>query len=102
MPFTTKLDFSNNRQVKQHVETITVLSGATSFGVPFSALTSGPDLLTSGVTESFLGVTSTFSGNSGTTIYSWYDSRMQLGASALSALTPSNSGITQNTGDIYN
>lgn len=101
MPFITKLDFSDNRQVKQHVETRTVLSGATSFGVPFSALTSGPNLLTSGITQTYLNVGSSFSGNSGTTIYTWYDSRMQLGASSLSALTPSNSGITQNTDQVY-
>ena len=28
MAFTTKLDFSNNRQVKQDIETLTVLSGS--------------------------------------------------------------------------
>jgi len=101
MPFTTKLDFSNNRQVKQYPETLTVLSGATSFGVPFSALTIGPDLVTSAITETFNGIVSTFSGNSGTTIYNWYDSRMLLGESQLSALTSSNSATTQNTGIIF-
>ena len=101
MPFITKLDYSDNRQIKQHIETLTVLSGATSFGVTFNELPTGPNLLTSGITESFVSVGSTFSGNSGTTIYTWYDSRMELGASTLSALTPSNSGITQNTGQVY-
>ena len=101
MPFITKLDFSNNRQAKQDPRTITVLSGATSFGVPFSALTSGPNLLTTGITETYNNVVSTFSGNSGTTNYSWYDSRMSLAESTLSALTPSNSATTQNTGQVY-
>jgi len=101
MPFLTKLDFSSNRQVKQHKETITVLSGGTSFGVPFSALTTGPNLLTSGISQTYSLITSSFSGNSGTTNYSWYDSRMSLGANTLSALTPSNSATTQNTGQVY-
>jgi hypothetical protein len=101
MPFTTKLDFSNNRQVKQRLETIQVLSGATSFGVTFSALPTGPDLSTSGVTQAIYIIPSTFSGNSGTTNYSWYDSRMTLGESSLSAITPSNSATTQNTGSWY-
>ena len=101
MAFKTKLDFSDNRQVKQHVETLTILSGATSFGVPFSALTAGPDLLTSGITETYYLIPSSFSGNNTTTIYSWYDSRMSLGESNLSAITPSISATTQNTGQVY-
>ena len=101
MAFRTKIDFSSNRQVKQHAETFTNLSGGTSFGITFSALTTGPDLSTSGVSESYTSIGSTFSGNSATTIYTWYDPRMQLGVSALSALTPLNSAITQNTGAIY-
>ena len=101
MPFLTKLDFSNNRQVKQHTETITILSGETSFGVPFSALTSGPNLLTTGFSQSYNSIASTFSGNSGTTVFTWYDNRMSLGATYLSAITPSNSATTQNTGQVY-
>jgi len=101
MTFRTKLDFSSNRQVKQHEATITILSGGTSFGLTFSALTSGPDLTTSGVSETYTSVASTFSGNTGTTNYTWYDTRMSLGASYLSAITPSNSATTQNTGKIY-
>jgi hypothetical protein len=101
MPFITKLDFSDNRQVKQRIETIQNLSGATTFGIPFSALPTGPDLTTTGFSETYLTIASTFSGNSGTTIYSWYDSRMELGVSVLSAITPSNSATTQNTGQVY-
>ena len=95
MPFITKIDFSSNRQVKQHVDTMTYLSGGTTFGLPFNQLPSGPDLTTTGVTYSATNIVSTFSGNSATTIYTWYDSRMQLAANTLSALTPSNSATTQ-------
>ena len=63
MEFRTKLDFSSNRQVKQYPETTTVLSGGTNFGMPFSALTTGSDLTTSGVSTTINGVVSTFSGN---------------------------------------
>jgi hypothetical protein len=104
MAFRTKLDFSSNRQVKQHEKTITALSGGTSFGLPYGAMTSGPDLNTSAVTQtisSLLGNTSTFSGNGTTTNFTWFDSRMDLGSSSLSAITPSNSATTQNTGVIF-
>jgi hypothetical protein len=101
MEYRTKLDFSSNRQVKQFPETITVLSGATSFGIPFSALTVGPDPSTSGVSSTQLNPVSTFSGNSGTSVYTWFDTIMSLGESALSAWTGTNSGLTQNTGNIF-
>ncbi len=101
MAFRTKIDFSSNRQVKQHEQTFTSLSGGTSFGLTFSALTTGPNLNTTAVTETQTFGVSTFSGNSGNTIYTWYDPRMELGASSLSALTPLNTGITQNTGEVY-
>jgi hypothetical protein len=101
MSFRTKLDFSDNRQVKQRIETIQNLSGATTFGVTFSALPTGPDLTTSAITLTTLGVASTFSGNPTTTIFTWYDSNMGLADSVLSAITPSNSATTQNTGAIF-
>ena len=102
MDFITKLDFSSNRQVKQYPETNIHLSGTTTFGVPFNSLVSGPDLVTSGITSFITGGTSTFSGNTGTTVYTqWQNSAMQLGYSALSAITPLNSGVTQNTGVIF-
>ena len=107
MDFITKLDFSSNRQIKQYPETNTHLSGGTTFGLPFSSLISGPDLTTSGETINYstyihnFGAISTFSGNSGTTVYTWFDSGMQMGNSVLSAITPSNSAITQNTGVIF-
>jgi len=102
MEFRTKLDFSTNRQVKQYPETSTHLSGSTVFGMPFNTLVTGPDLTTSAITTTYGGGNiSTFSGNSGTTIYTWYDSGMQLAYSTLSAITPSNSAVTQNTGVVF-
>lgn len=101
MEFRTKLDFSSNRQIKQYPETNTVLSGATSFGVPFSALTSGPDLTTSAITTTITGVTSTFSGNSGTTVYSWGNASMIIAYDSLSPWTTINSGTTQFAGPSF-
>ena len=101
MSFRTKLDFSDNRQVKQHIKTKTVLSGATSFGVPYLDLPSGPDFSTSSITQTITSITSTFSGNSTTTNYTWYDSRMSLANNVLSAITPTTSAYTQNTGQVY-
>lgn len=95
MAFRTKLDYSDNRQIKQRERTFTELSGGTTFGVPFSALTSGADVITSEITEDYYSVTSTFSGNSATTVFNWYDSRMELLAGQVTALTPSNSATTQ-------
>lgn len=101
MPFITKLDFSDNRQVKQNIETNTVLSGGTTFGTPFSMLPTGPDPQISAVTSTSNGLVSTFSGNSATTVYSWYTPIMGLANAVLSAWTPSNSATTQNTGNLF-
>lgn len=101
MPFITKLDFSNNRQVKQYPDTVTALSGATVFGLPFAQLPVGPNLNTVITASTLYNLTSTFSGNSGTTVYSWADPRMYLGTSVLSALTPTISAATQYTGQIF-
>jgi hypothetical protein len=101
MPFITKLDFSDNRQVKQNIETNTVLSGGTTFGTPFSMLPTGPDPQISAVTSTSNGLVSTFSGNSATTVYSWYTPIMGLADAVLSAWTPSNSATTQNTGNLF-
>lgn len=101
MPFTTKIDYSSNRQINQRTNNITVLSGGTSFGVTFSALTSGPDLTTSGITSSYSNLISSFSGNSGTTNYTWVDSRMSIANSKFSAITPTTSAYTQNSGSVY-
>ena len=95
MAFRTKLDYSDNRQIKQFEKSHTVLSGGTSFGLTFSALTSGPNLETSGDTETYTTLASTFSGNGTTTIYNWYDPIMAIGEPYLSAITPSLSATTQ-------
>jgi hypothetical protein len=100
MEFRTKLDFSS-RQVKQNERTFANISGGTTFGVTFSALTTGPDLTTSGVTSSATSVVSTFSGNTGTTVFTWYDSRMNLANAYISAITNTTSGLTQTTGQVY-
>lgn len=100
MAFRTKLDFSSNRQVKQHEKTITVLSGGTSFGLTYSAMTSGPDSTSSAITETiavFTGSTSTFSGNNTTTNFTWFDSRMSLADSVFSAITSATTATTQYT-----
>jgi hypothetical protein len=101
MAFRTKLDFSNNRQVKQFEQTKTVLSGGTSFGLTFSALTTGPNPTTTGETNNFTFVASTFSGNSATTVYNWYDAGMSLAEPYFSALTPSISSITQTVNSVF-
>jgi len=95
MAFTTKLDYSNNRQIKQHIETFTLLSGGTVFGVTFNDLPTGPNESTSAITETHTLVASTFSGNNTTTNFNWYHPLMELGHPQLSAITPSNSGETQ-------
>ena len=101
MAFITKLDYSNNRQIKQRLETITTLSGGTIFGTTFDNLTKGPNLATSGETENYTLIASSFSGNNTTTVYNWYDPRMQLGITSLSALTPANSAETQTVLPIF-
>lgn len=97
MAFRTKLDFSNNRQVKQTEKTITNLSGGTSFGLTFSALTSGPDLNTINVTSTSVNLNSSFSGNSGTTTFYWADADMVLGDASLLPINDATSAITQDT-----
>lgn len=101
MEFRTKLDYSSNRQIKQSPTTFTNLSGGTVFGVPFSGLTSGPNPSLSGISSSEYLLVSTFSGNSLITVYNWYTPEMEAGKSGLLVLTPSNSGITQNTGNRF-
>lgn len=94
MEFRTKLDFST-RQVKQNPRILADLSGTTKFGVPFSYLTSGPDLTTSATTASYVLFNSSFSGNSATTVYSWFYPVMSGAEDQLDPITPSNSGLTQ-------
>lgn len=102
MSFRTKLDYSDNRQIKQRERTSTVLSGATVFGVPFSGLTSGVDFSTTGITEvNSVDLYGTFSGNTTTTTFTWPDGRMAALDTYISALTPSNSAQTQITEAVF-
>lgn len=102
MQFRTKLDYSDNRQIKQREQTFTNLSGGTVFGLPFSGLTSGVDISNTGTTEEYFNLTgNTFSGNNTTTTFNWVDSRMSVADTYLSAITPSNSATTQDSGIIF-
>lgn len=101
MAFRTKLDYSDNRQINQRQRTFTNLEGGTVFGVTYSAMTTGVDPTCSAVTEDYVFTGSTFSGNGITTIYTWFDPRMEVAAYTLSALTSSNSGETQSTGNVF-
>jgi hypothetical protein len=102
MPFKTKLDYSDNRQIKQRQRTFTDLEGGSVFGVPYTALTTGVNPACSAITETNDGIfLSTFSGNGVTTVYTWYDARMEVAASTLSAITNITSGVSQNTGDVF-
>jgi hypothetical protein len=97
MGFVTKIDYSNNRQIRQFVLTNTALSGTTTFGVPFNDLPSGVNLDTVVTTSILTGITSTFSGNTSETQIAFGDSRMGVGASGLEILTSLTSGTTQVT-----
>jgi hypothetical protein len=100
MPFVTKLDYSDNRQIKQFEFTNTQLSGSTDFGVHYSGLTGGVLLSSVVVTGTLSGITSTFSGNSTTTNIVFSDARLISGAVSLYAITDITSGDTQ-TGSGY-
>lgn len=99
MEFRTKVEFS--RQGKQLSKTHTTLSGATSFGVPFSTLTAGPDPSYSGISYTSNNIISRFSGNSGTTVFTYTGSGMNIVSNVFSAITPSNSGVTQNSRNVF-
>lgn len=97
--FRTKVEFS--RQGKELPKSITYLSGATVFGVPFSALSTGPDLTSSGVSYTNTNIISYFSGNSGNTVFTFTGSGMNLASGVFTAITPTTSGVTQNSGPIF-
>jgi hypothetical protein len=101
MGFRTKLDFSNNRQVKQRATSSTSLSGGTIFGLPYDMIPKSPDLDAVISSGPFTANTSTFSGNTATTVYSWSESKFSIGEYQLSAITPSNSATTQTVVDAF-
>lgn len=101
MPFITRINFQDNRQHFHPERETHQLSGDTCFGVPFSALTTGPDPSDSGTTGSIINVVSTFSGNTGTTVFTFGDSRMDIAQGSFSALTDATSAITQDSGNVW-
>jgi hypothetical protein len=101
MTFRTKLDYSDNRQIKQRERTNTILSGTTTFGVPFSGLTYGPNMSATAQTSQYFGVVSSYSGNSATTVFNWSIPNVSAIDSSVSALTPSNSGVSQNINAVF-
>lgn len=101
MPFVTKVNLQDNRQHKLPPRESQILSGTTEFGVVFSALTTGPDPSDSGVTSTVINVYSTFSGNTGTTVFTFGDSKMSLAQNSFSAITSANSAQTQSSGYVW-
>lgn len=101
MSFITKINFRNNRQHFLPERKSHDLSGTTVFGVPFSALTTGPDPNDSGTTSTVINVTSTFTGTSADTVYVFGESGMDIADSSLPIITPSTSGSTHETGDVF-
>lgn len=99
--FRTKVNFSN--QIKEYTNTEGTFSGSvyinqyTILGTDYSNLPLGLDNSTTGVTY-FVSpiITDTFTGTTGSTTFYFSDSNMYLGTPYLSAITPSNTGITQN------
>jgi uncharacterized protein (DUF2345 family) len=95
MAFVTKVDYSDNRQVKQFQLTNTKLSGSTQFGVTYSALTGGVDESTVVTIGTLADINSTFSGNSQETIFFFGDSRMNPAVEGITPITDENSGDVQ-------
>ena len=94
--FRTRIDYSNNRQVKQFQQTETALSGTTTFGLPYSGLTSGVDEDSIVTTSTLINIASTFTTISGeSTTYLLGDPRMDVGIQGLTIITDANSGTTQ-------
>lgn len=95
MAFKTKLDTSNNRQIKQTQQTITSYSGRTDFGLPFNLISSGANLSTSATTQVFENVESTFIGNLTGTTFTFGNSVMDGSEIYLNVITPVNSNDIQ-------
>ena len=101
MSFRTKINLQDNRQHRLPTRESQDLSGTTVFGVQFSGMTTGADPTNSGTTGSIINIPSTFSGNTGTTVFNFGDSGMDIAQGAFSALTLSNSATTQNSGNVF-
>lgn len=103
--FRTQVNFSS--QIKEYPNTDGTLSGSvnvqqyTILGTDYLDLPLGLDGSTTGITSTFFPTTyGTFTGTTGSTTFFFSDPNMDLGIPYLSALTPSNSGITQNV-EVY-
>jgi hypothetical protein len=99
--FVTQVDFST--QIKSYSNTEGTLSGSANInqyvviGTDYSDLPLGLDLTTTGITSSYgPNIYGTFSGTTGSTTFYFDDSNMDIANPYLSAITSSNSGITQN------
>lgn len=99
--FITQVDFST--QVKEYQNTDAVLSGSVSvqqytvLGTDYSDLPLGLDNTTTGITNTITPVTNGyFTGTTVSTTFYFSDSNMDIGIPYISAITNSNSGITQN------
>lgn len=103
--FRTQVNFSS--QIKEYPNTDGTLSGSvnvqqyTILGTDYLDLPLGLDGSSTGITSNFFPATyGTFTGTTGSTTFFFSDPNMDLGIPYLSALTPSNSGITQNV-EVY-
>lgn len=101
MGFRTKIDYSSNRQIQQFEKTSTDLSGKTNFGLPFSALTTGPNPSDSGVTNVFNNLVYTFSGNASETVFNFPDSNMGIAVSTLDVIDLTDIGNSFDTGNFF-
>lgn len=102
MGFKTKLDYSSNRQINQREKTSTIFSGSTTFGLPFSGLTSGPDLTTVSVVDDLSGLSgTTFTGTDSTISFNFADSRLILGSDSIQPITPLNNTQSQSVLDVF-
>lgn len=101
MGFRTKIDYSSNRQIQQFEKTSTDLSGKTNFGLPFSALTTGPSPSDSGVTNVFNDLVYTFSGNASETVFNFPDNNMGIAVSTLNVIDLTDIGNSFDTGNFF-
>jgi hypothetical protein len=97
MGFITKINLKDNRQHFLPEKVEHSLSGKTIFGLPFSALTTGPDLTTSGVTQVLSDGVGSFTSDTSTNTMTFLFPHGEMSASTpnITQITPSNSGDTQ-------
>lgn len=105
MAFKTKLDASNNRQINMRERSELILPGVTRFGLPQGELSVGPDLTTTRtLVPSVDNVTSTFTGNTATGVYTWsfgYADMAEAEHLIQNFTLESESGEVQNIGPVW-